>query len=206
MPFNKINLVTFNILFITFILAGCSTIKEDKKGKNKPIDVMIISSATMNPDLSGRPSPLKFSFFQLEQIDKFNKSSYLELEQVKKLDGDLVKKKEIMLHPDDLKYFPLQLKANRKYLGIVGGFQDIKHSKWRILLYKQSSGLIHTFDNYLYIKVDTNKIQQLSKKEMKKELADYHKEHPEDKRVNKHGKFNKPKADYSKGIFLKSNF
>lgn len=191
------------VLILSILLAGCASLKEmaNSEDESENVDVLILSTSTINPDIFNRPSPVRLDFFQLQKIESFAYTSYLDLIEEEGPTEKIKSRSQYIIHPDSLKYINYEIKKDTKYLGVIAGYRNIDDVKWQLTLSKQPIGWNESGNNYLYLKLDQSGIKQLSEKEMKIELKQYAKQHPEDKSVTKYGKFKKPKYDYSKGIF-----
>lgn len=203
--FKKITQYMFILSFLT--LTSCASIKSPLKSTKeaRSVDLLMISSENINPDISGQASPIKVDIYQLIDKQKFNSLNYIQLSQSKELlKDDVVDKKEIMMYPDKLHLGKLKLNPEAKYLAMVAGFRHIDNSKWKHIFIRQPLTYEHPFDDYLYLKIDKLDLIQMSKEEMKTELKKYSEKHPKDKRLNKKGKVKQSEFDYSKGIFSKN--
>lgn len=122
------------LLALALALGACSG---GKKGPEPPKPASLTLAATaskdLNPDGTGRPSPLIVRLYALRNSAAFDGADFFALydkgEQV--LAADIVTKEELMLHPGET------LSVNREYppdvqvLAIIGGFYDVEHASWR---------------------------------------------------------------------------
>lgn len=194
----------YMIMMTPFLIISCATLESLSKNdeEDADIDVLILVSSDVNPDIFNRPSPIRIDLFQLVDTKEFILTEYLELiEKDNTLKDQLKSSSQYIVHPNSLKYINLEVDKDTKYLGVTAGFREIANTQWKLSLIKQPAGWGQSSSNYLYLKVDNTGIKQLSKKEMKLELKEYAKTHPDDHMVTKYGNFKKPKYDYSKGIF-----
>lgn len=195
-------MTAFILIGVTLLTTGCTTLPNKSDKKPQEIKVQLIASPTVNPDLEGIPSPLRLDILELKEIGEFNAANYQDLINDDKALGDkLVRKTQYMIHPDSVTFIPLEVTKTGKYLGVIGSYLNIENSNWKLSLLKQEPAGFNNSENYLYLYVDKQGIQQLAKPQMTTLLKDYAKRHPEDKRVKKNGKLLEPKADYSKGIY-----
>lgn len=193
-------------LTLCLTLSSCTTLSNpsSKSSNNaQKVDFLILTTSSINPDIINRASPVRLDIFQLKTKDDFIYSSYADLISGDKdpNSGDSVSTQHI-LKPDSIHAIPLELEQDVDYIGITIGYREIEEATWKIVLQKQPNKWGDTY-NYLYLKVAEDGISQLSKSQMKAELSDYAKRHPDDERVTKNGNYKKPKYDYSKGIFNK---
>lgn len=188
------------------ILSACSSNhkppkESDESGEN--IDIQIIVSPDVNPDIVGRPSPIQLDFYQLSSDGEFKKANYFELvnESKEKLGDKLIQQNQFMLYPDTVKILPLKIDSHLKYLGVVASYRDIDNSKWQIILHKQKKRWYQFGKKYFYLKVDKSGLYQLSKLEMREFLKEYKERYPSQEKIKENGKV-KQQRDFNKGIFL----
>lgn len=180
-------------------LAGDS--KNDKKTQ---IEILVLSTPEINLDIFNRPTPIRLDLYQMTEQGRFNYSTYLDLiDEDNSLNKKLITRTQYMIHPDEVEFIIIDIDKDTKYLGVTGGFKNIDETNWRLTLFKQPSNWMAGNNGYLYLKVNSAGIKQISKREMKAELKRYAKEHPDNKNFDKYGRFKKPDLDYSKGIFVK---
>ena len=189
-----------------FVLFACSSNKKPPKESDESgdkLDIQIIVSPEVNPDIVGRPSPVRLDFYQLSSDEEFKQAEYSDLvhKASEKLGDKLIQHDQYMLHPDSVKVFTPTLDSDLKYLGVVVSYQNLYQSEWKLVLLKQNDRWYQLGKKYLYLKVDKNAVSQLSGAEMKKLLKEYKERHPEQKNIKGSGKASKEKNDLSKGIF-----
>lgn len=188
-------------------MVGCSTLNKSSEPKPQELNFQIFGSRTLNPDLEHVASPMRIDIFELKEIGEFNAVSYKELMENEKSLGDkLIRRTQYIVHPDSIKYIPLKVDNNAKYLGVAAGYLDIDNANWKLSLLKQPKAYLVTNQNYLYIFADKLGLQQISQSQMTTLLKDYAKRHPKDPMVKKNGKLVTPKPDYSKGIYTQKTF
>jgi len=195
--------ISCSFIVLCLMLSSCSTLSSATKNKSnaEQVEFLILTAPSINLDVVNRPAPVRLDVFQLVRKSNFIYGSYLDLiDDENDLNGDVLFKTQHILTPDSIKSVPLSLEEGTNYLGLTTGYRDIEDASWRIALQKQPSKL-GSRSSYLYLKVDQSNVFQLSKKQMKAELKEYAKRHPNDKSVTKNGKYKKPKYDYSKGVF-----
>lgn len=200
--------VKYIFLALCLTLSGCSALSSaTKKNKDTPqqIEFLVLTAASINPDVLDRAAPVRLDVFQLTKKSTFIYGSYLDLiDEENDLNGDVLSKTQHMLIPDSLKSIPLKVEKDTAYLGLTAGYRDIEDAAWKIALQNQPPKRGNR-NNYLYLKVDEIGVTQLSKQEMKAELKEYASAHPDDESVTKNGDYKKPKYDYSKGVFNADN-
>lgn len=115
---------------MAFILtAGCAS--------GPPADVAIRGSITavddVNPDATGRPSPLMIRIYELAATDKFDSAEFFDLTDNAEatLGADLLGVEPIMIAPGEARPYDAEYDANTRYIGVIAGFRDIHQATWR---------------------------------------------------------------------------
>lgn len=101
------------------------------------------ASDDINPDASGRASPLVIRVYELRSVDTFRSAGFFDLydEPEGVLDGDLLSMQEVILRPELVEKLPtMTLNENTRYLGIVAAFQNIDEAEWKMILDAKPGG------------------------------------------------------------------
>lgn len=101
------------------------------------------ASDDINPDASGRASPLVIRIYELRAVDTFRSAGFFDLydEPEGVLDQDLIGMNEIVLRPELVEKLPtMTLDENTRYLGIVAAFQNIDEAEWKLVLDAKPKG------------------------------------------------------------------
>lgn len=110
------------------LLAGCGS------GSRAPLLQGSIKTApTVNPDLSGRPSPVVVRTYELRALGAFNSADFFSLfeRESETLGSDLVGREEYDLRPGETRPYKRQLQPDTKFFGVVAAFRDLENSRWR---------------------------------------------------------------------------
>ena len=125
------------------VLAGCSS------GPPKPTKarMTVVAQADVNPDASGRPSPIVVRVYQLQQDAKFANADFFALfdDEQQLLGGDLLARDEISLAPGERKEVQVEVKGEAKFLAAIAAFRDIRNSQWRAVQPAPKKGLMDVF-------------------------------------------------------------
>ena len=86
-----------------------------------------------NPDLNGRASPVVVRVYELRSPAAFSGADFFSLfeKESETLAGDLVGREEYGLRPAETRPYRRQLQPDTKFIGVVGAFRDLEHSRWR---------------------------------------------------------------------------
>lgn len=124
-------------------VAGCAS------GPPKPTKARMIvtAQADVNPDATGRPSPVVLRVYQLQQDAKFVDADFFALfdNEQQVLGSDLLARDEITLAPGERKEVQVEVKGEAKFLGAVAAFRDIRNSQWRVIQPAPKKGLLDVF-------------------------------------------------------------
>jgi type VI secretion system protein VasD len=87
----------------------------------------------INPDRSGRASPIVLRIYELKAVGTFNTADFFSLfdKEQETLSGDLVGREEFQLQPAETREYRRQLQPDTKFVGVVGAFRDLEQSHWR---------------------------------------------------------------------------
>lgn len=95
------------------------------------------ASDDINPDSSGRASPVVIRVYELRSVDTFRSAGFFDLydEPDSVLNEDLLAMEEVVLRPELVEKLPtMTLNENTRYLGIVAAFQNIDQAEWKMIL------------------------------------------------------------------------
>lgn len=119
------------------LLLGCAGWFQSDVTK---LDLRLTAAADLNPDLSGRPSPLVVRIYELKAPAIFQNADFFALyEHDREILGmDLVNMEELLLTPGQQRDFRLALADATNYLAVMAAYRDIEGSTWRHLVPVQS--------------------------------------------------------------------
>lgn len=116
-------------LMLAALLAGCSA----GTAPSASVQVVLDVADDVNPDASGRPSPIVVRVYQLADTEAFDRATFFDLydrdRQV--LGASLLARSEITLLPDTEKVVGQPLDPKTRVVAIVAAYRDIDHAQWR---------------------------------------------------------------------------
>lgn len=126
----KINIIAKYLLIVSaaiFMLGGCAS---------PSIDISVASQPNVNPDHTGRPSPVILRIYELRSDLAFQQADFYSLFEryMQVLSADLLSAKELACAPGKpytISYEPL---PETRYIGIISGFRQIERSQWRVIV------------------------------------------------------------------------
>ena len=97
------------------------------------LNVEVAAADDINPDRTGRPSPLAISVFQLKSPDAFLKADFLSISDGSGLASgeDFINRENMTLRPGETRTLSVKLDDAAMRLGVIAEFRDIEISAWR---------------------------------------------------------------------------
>jgi len=107
-----------------------------KKLKVIELTTEVTVAKGLNPDVDGRPSPLKLIIYQLGAADQFQNADFFTLfdPQNASLGADLLGQKQMTLAPGEDQELKAEFDPDTAYIGVVGAFRDLENAQWRALV------------------------------------------------------------------------
>jgi type VI secretion system protein VasD len=108
--------------------------------------INVTAASTVNPDSTGRPSPVVTRIYELSGTDKFSKADIFQLLDHEKdaLGSDLLDRSEAVMQPGESRVVKMAVKDGAKYLGVIAAYRDIDHADWRSVTIMPASDDIST--------------------------------------------------------------
>jgi type VI secretion system protein VasD len=112
-------------------LSACAA----KPPKPAPAHAELIVSGDVNPDASGRASPVVVRVYQLRNDGEFNGADFFGVYEKEKetLGASLVSREEYVLAPGENRKLELPLNAETRFIGVLAAFRDIRTARWRAI-------------------------------------------------------------------------
>lgn len=113
------------------VLAGCP--KKVASFLPTKLEARVVASASLNPDPSGRASPLVVRMYELKDKDAFERADFFDLfdNESATLGSDLVARDEIQMEPGQQRKIERRLDDATMYLGVVAAYRDLDNADWR---------------------------------------------------------------------------
>lgn len=118
-------------LLAACLLVACAA----KPPKPSPTRARIVATEHVNPDASGRSSPIVVRLFQLRTDGEFAGAEFFDLYGKEKevLGESLVSREEYVLAPGETRELELSLHAQTRFIGVLAAYRDIRAAQWRAL-------------------------------------------------------------------------
>ena len=124
-------------LFCGVLVAALATLSGCSSAPAKPAEVKarIAATAQVNPNSSGRPSPIHVRIFQLKEDGAFMDADFWALvdKETETLGASLVQRLEFDLTPGENKDFALKVSPEARVLGVMAEFADYRNAQWRVV-------------------------------------------------------------------------
>ncbi|AET93658.1 hypothetical protein BYI23_D001480 (plasmid) [Burkholderia sp. YI23] len=120
------------------VLAGALAVAACKSAPPPPppptivrIDVSALNK--VNPDHSGRPSPVLVRVYELKATAAFDSADFFTLygKDQATLGADLNAKNEFLLKPGEKQSIEQAAQPGTKFVAVVAAYRDIEHARWR---------------------------------------------------------------------------
>ena len=113
------------------LLSACAA----KPPKPAPAHAELIVGGDVNPDASGRASPVVVRVYQLRNDGEFNGADFFSVYEKEKetLGASLVSREEYVLAPGENRKLELPLNAETRFIAVVAAFRDIRTARWRAI-------------------------------------------------------------------------
>jgi type VI secretion system protein VasD len=118
-------------------------------------ELSFVIDANVNPDASGRPSPIVVRIYELKSVAAFNRADFFSLYEREKeqLGPDLVSRDELPLMPGAKPQAITTLRSDTRYVGVIAAFRDIERARWRA-----STPILVNQTTRMEIKLDRNEV------------------------------------------------
>jgi type VI secretion system protein VasD len=113
---------------VASLVAGCASAPAQTE-----LTGMLKASASVNPSVSKRPSPLLVRVYQLKSATAFNNADFVSLYQrdQTELGAEMLGREEIILNPGDSRTLAKMAAPEMRFVGVLAAFRDLDHAKWR---------------------------------------------------------------------------
>lgn len=95
----------------------------------------VIVSTDVNPDASGRASPIVVRVFQLRNDGEFVAADFFPLYDKEKevLGASFISREEYVLAPGEKRTLDVPINADARFIGVIAAYRDIRSSHWRAI-------------------------------------------------------------------------
>jgi type VI secretion system protein VasD len=96
-------------------------------------EIDLRAQQSLNPDDTGRASPLRVRLYELKSVSAFNSADFFSLYEHDKdiLAADIVVREEIQVEPGMQKTYTRRPGPDTKFIAVFAAYRDFEHAKWR---------------------------------------------------------------------------
>lgn len=125
----QLSVNSFLVIALLTLLSACA----GAPPKRENLDLQLMATADVNPDMQGRPSPIILHILELNSTEQFNRLDYMALTQPSgaALGPELLGKNQVVMQPGETKSLPTELNPLTTAIGLVAGYRDIDNAVWR---------------------------------------------------------------------------
>jgi type VI secretion system protein VasD len=147
------------LVTLAALLSGCAHAPPPPPPPPQPLDVevRVVVAPDVNPNRSGRASPVFLRVFALRDPSKFQNAEFddVTLRTDATLAATLIGREERMVEPGSTILLTLKIDPATRLLGVVAEYSDLANSRWRATSPAPAGGLLALFkDQSLLIHVD----------------------------------------------------
>jgi type VI secretion system protein VasD len=141
------------LLVVMLALVGCAS----GPPKRDAVPVEVRASAFVNPDTSGRPSPVVVYLLSLRSIDGLGSVALSNIIDgpANALASDLVSFRQVTLLPGEVKSLDIDVSSDTRFVAVVGALQAYQQMQWKDYV-EYSSGVIAGLPGRRRMAVDIN--------------------------------------------------
>ncbi|MCB1905922.1 MAG: type VI secretion system lipoprotein TssJ [Rhodocyclaceae bacterium] len=127
-PLGRIPLVLLAVVLAALVAAGCSSTPDPTV-----VAATFQAEENLNPDSSGRPSPLVVRMYELKALSTFKDADFFSLwdNDQQTLAGDLNTREEMVLRPGDTHSVQRVTQPGTRFIGVVAAYRDLERAVWR---------------------------------------------------------------------------
>lgn len=123
-----------SMLVLLGLLAGCTSLSPFSTLTK--LDLTLVASDQVNPDLHGRPSPVVIHLLELRHPVAFENADFFSLygRAEQSLPKDWVSSEELEMRPGQRLTLKLSVSPQSRYVGVLAAYRDLPHVQWRLVV------------------------------------------------------------------------
>lgn len=120
------------LMVISQLLGGCAWLMSDIT----KVDMRIVVAGDVNPDDTGRPSPVVVRLLELKAPTTFQSADFFALYQDEKqtLGADWVAREEFEFKPGDVQDLRFALQPESSFVAVLAAYRQLDKVNWRLVL------------------------------------------------------------------------
>jgi type VI secretion system protein VasD len=126
-------LPTILLSLLGLIVAACAAKEPPPPPPPTLVELSFAGADDLNPDSTGRASPLVVRYYQLGGTNAFERADYFQIhdKEAALLGPDLLARDELPLAPGAAQKASFEGKSGIKFLGVIASYRDIDNAVWR---------------------------------------------------------------------------
>lgn len=131
-PLRCVALIAASLAFGALV-AGCSA---TARRVPAPYAIELRADPKVNLNVSGRPSPVQVTVYELKSASIFESRDFftLQADAHAALGAELLNTDQVILRPGETKVLRYAGNAEARVVGVVAAYRDLEQSKWRLLV------------------------------------------------------------------------
>jgi type VI secretion system protein VasD len=118
-------------------LAGCSSVSSISSATAPAPNskITLVTQPDINPDASGRPSPVPVRVYLLKSADRIARADYFQIIDHERdvLGSDVITREDVMMRPGESHVVVLEGQREEAAIGVVVGYRNIERASWRVI-------------------------------------------------------------------------
>lgn len=96
------------------------------------VQLTVTAAPDVNPDPTGRPSPVIVRIYQLASPSSFDTADYFRLfdQETATLGADLASREELRLAPGQSQSLTREMRPNARFVGVAASYRDLQNAVW----------------------------------------------------------------------------
>lgn len=96
------------------------------------VQITVSAAPDVNPDPTGRPSPIVVRIYQLAAPSSFDTADYFKLfeQETATLGADLAGREELRLAPGQAQSLTREMRPTARFLGVAASYRDLQNASW----------------------------------------------------------------------------
>jgi len=122
------------------------------------VDLTVSAAPNINPDQTGRPSPVALTVFQLSATAGLEAADFFQLGDGKLLGRDVRAQDSISITPGEQRELTRPLQEGAEYVAVVAAFRAIDRAKWKAFVQVPPHGTtrVHARIDGIKVVLDTD--------------------------------------------------
>ena len=114
-------------------LAACSSAPREPGAQALDLHVQLVASRNVNPDDSGRATPIMVRVYELKSVSAFQSADFFTLrdDERKAVGDDVLAVDEFILRPGNTRTLQRKAHPSTKAVGVLAAYRNLGQSVWR---------------------------------------------------------------------------